>query len=72
MSPDPDDTRRSQADEFARAGAEHRDSLFADYLHFLKRTRKWWLVPLIVILLVFGVLFVLASTGIAPFVYTLF
>lgn len=72
MSTQPEDTRRSEAEAFARAGGQRRDSLFADYLHFLKRTRKWWLVPLIVILLLFGVLFVLASTGAAPFVYTLF
>jgi hypothetical protein len=72
MSTKPEDTRRSDAEAFARAGEGSRDSIVSDYLQFLKRTKKWWLVPLIIMLLLFGVLFVLAATGVAPFVYTLF
>jgi hypothetical protein len=72
MSTNQNDPRRSQAEEFARAGAGGRESFLSDYLQFLKRTRKWWMVPLILILLLFGLLLVLASTGAAPFIYTLF
>lgn len=44
-----------------------------DLWGFLKHRKKFWLLPIIVILLVFGVLIVLASTtAIAPFIYTLF
>ena len=68
-SQDPD---RRGTDAFAAAGSEERGSFLADYLHFLKRTRKWWLVPLILVLLLFGGLFILASTGGAPFIYALF
>ncbi len=40
---------------------------------FLKVRKKFWLLPLIIILLVFTVLIVLtAGTAIAPFIYTLF
>ena len=40
---------------------------------FLKVRKKFWLLPLIIILIVFGVLIVLsAGSAIAPFVYTLF
>jgi competence protein ComGC len=40
---------------------------------FLKTRKKFWLLPLIAILLVFGLLIVLtAGTAIAPFIYTLF
>jgi hypothetical protein len=63
---------QSDAEKFAAAGADRRESFVSDYVHFLKRTRKWWLVPLILILLVFGGLLVLASTGGAPFIYALF
>ncbi|HNV48717.1 MAG TPA: DUF5989 family protein [Spirochaetota bacterium] len=42
-------------------------------LKFLLRTKKWWLVPMIVVLLLIGALIVLTSgTAIAPFIYTLF
>ncbi len=44
-----------------------------DLWGFLKNRKKFWLLPLIMILLTFGVLIVLASgTAIAPFIYTLF
>jgi len=66
------DPSRREADAFAAAGSGQRGSFLSDYLHFLKRTRKWWLVPLILVLLVFGGLFILASTGGAPFIYALF
>jgi hypothetical protein len=40
---------------------------------FIKTRKKWWLVPMIVILLIIGLLIVFASgSAIAPFVYTLF
>jgi hypothetical protein len=44
-----------------------------DLWGFLKDRKKFWLLPLIMILLTFGVLIVLASgSAIAPFIYTLF
>ncbi len=40
---------------------------------FLKVRKKFWLLPLIIILLLFGVIiFLTAGTAIAPFIYTLF
>lgn len=35
--------------------------------------KRWWATPLIIVLIFFALLFVLASTtGLAPFIYTLF
>jgi hypothetical protein len=40
---------------------------------FLKERKKFWLLPIIVILLLIGVLIVFSSgSAIAPFIYTLF
>jgi hypothetical protein len=40
---------------------------------FLKARKKWWLTPILAILLLLGILILLTeSTAIAPFVYTLF
>jgi hypothetical protein len=48
-------------------------SFVRDLLGFLKERRKFWLFPIIIILLSFGVVIVLAGgTAIAPFIYTLF
>jgi hypothetical protein len=39
----------------------------------MKQNKKWWLLPLLLTLLVFGLLiFLSSSTGLAPFIYTLF
>jgi hypothetical protein len=44
-----------------------------DLWNFLKVRKKWWLAPLIIILIILGVLIVLGSTSaLAPFIYTLF
>ncbi len=44
-----------------------------DLWGFLKVRKKFWLLPLILILLLFGILIVLSSgSAIAPFIYTLF
>ncbi|MCD4745848.1 MAG: DUF5989 family protein [Bacteroidales bacterium] len=44
-----------------------------DLWAFLKVRKKFWLLPIIIVLLIFGVLIVLTSgSAIAPFIYTLF
>jgi len=44
-----------------------------DLWGFLKARKKYWLLPVIVTLLLFGALLFLAgSSAIAPFIYTLF
>lgn len=44
-----------------------------DLWGFLKNRKKFWLLPVIAILLSFGILIVLASgSAVAPFIYTLF
>jgi hypothetical protein len=40
---------------------------------FLKERKKWWLFPVILVLLVLGILIVFGGgSAIAPFIYTLF
>lgn len=44
-----------------------------DLWGFLRERKKFWMLPIILILLLFGALIVLTSgTAIAPFIYTLF
>jgi hypothetical protein len=46
---------------------------FADLFGFMKTRKKFWLLPIIIILLLFGALIVFSSgSAIAPFIYTLF
>ena len=44
-----------------------------ELLLFLKVRKKFWLLPIIIVMLVFGGLIILAQgSAIAPFIYTLF
>jgi hypothetical protein len=45
----------------------------AELWGFLRVRKKFWLLPIILVLLLFGVLVVLTSgSAVAPFIYTLF
>ncbi len=45
----------------------------SDLWGFFKNRKKYWLMPIVIILLAFGVLVVLTSgSAIAPFIYTIF
>ncbi len=44
-----------------------------DLWGFLKVRKKFWLLPIILVLILFGILIVVTSgTAIAPFIYTIF
>lgn len=46
--------------------------ILSEILSYLRDSRKWWMLPIVVVLVLFGALIVLAGTGLAPFIYTLF
>ena len=47
--------------------------LAREFLAFLKDQKKYWLIPIILVLLLFGMLLIFAqSNAVAPFIYTLF
>jgi hypothetical protein len=40
---------------------------------FLRTRKKFWLLPILVLMLMFGALLILAqTTAVAPFIYTIF
>lgn len=61
------------ASEFEKAAVvQPRGGFLGELWGFLKTNKKWWLLPILVVLLIFGLLILLSSTGVAPFIYTLF
>ena len=59
--------------EFEKAAArESQGGFFRELWGFLRSNKKWWLLPIVVVLLIFGVLVLLTSTGVAPFIYSFF
>jgi competence protein ComGC len=48
-------------------------SVFIELFKFLGKTKKFWLVPIILVLLTIGGLLLFAQSSVlAPFIYTLF
>ena len=44
-----------------------------EFLEFLKERKKYWLIPIIIMSLIFGGLIILSQgSAIAPFIYTVF
>ena len=65
---------RPQGDQtkFARAAEEGQQGFLGELWQFITHNKKWWLTPIIIILLAFGLLIALGGTAAAPFIYTLF
>ncbi len=49
-----------------------RCSIVGELFSFLWQRRLWWLIPIVVMLVLLSVLLILGSSGVAPFIYTLF
>jgi hypothetical protein len=47
--------------------------VLAEFWRFLKQEKKYWLMPIVFVFLLFGLLIVFAqSSALAPFIYSLF
>jgi hypothetical protein len=50
-----------------------KTSVISQFFAFLRQEKKFWLVPIVVIFIAFGLLMIFAqSSAVAPFIYTLF
>ncbi len=48
-------------------------AILSEFWHFLKHRKKWWLAPILIMLLLLSLLIVFTEgTAMAPFVYALF
>jgi hypothetical protein len=59
--------------EFEKAASQETESsILGELWFFLKNNKKWWLLPILTLFLLFGLLMLLSTGGAAPFIYTLF
>ena len=57
---------------FSEQATEKPPGLWAEFFHFVLHNKKWWLTPIIVLLVLVSALIVLGGSGVAPFIYSLF
>jgi hypothetical protein len=56
-----------------RGGQEDSMSLAAELWGFMKERKKWWLLPIIIVMVLVGSLLIFAQgSALAPFIYTIF
>lgn len=67
------DPTKPMPSEFEKAAADAQsESLVSEFLDFLAENKKWWLAPIVIVMLLLAVLIFLSQTAAAPFIYTLF
>jgi hypothetical protein len=50
-----------------------KSHVLGEFLAFLRQEKKYWLVPIVLVFVLFGLLLVFSqSSAVAPFIYTLF
>ncbi len=51
----------------------NKSRVFTEFWQFLRQEKKFWLLPIVLVFVAFGLLLVFAqSSAVAPFIYTLF
>jgi Family of unknown function (DUF5989) len=57
---------------FSQLAEQPQRSTLYELGEFLRNNKKWWVTPIVAVLLVVAVFIVLGGTIAAPFIYTLF
>jgi hypothetical protein len=65
--PDPEPKR----DLLAQAD-EPDPGFFREFWQYLKESKKWWLIPIVIVLLLASALVFLSGSAVGPFIYPLF
>ena len=51
---------------------QRNPSFLSDVFQFIRQRKKWYLIPVAVVIVVFALLVILGGTAAAPFIYTVF
>jgi uncharacterized protein DUF5989 len=62
----------NEPDTLQEAAKQPAPSLTSEFFAFLLHNKKWWLVPVLIVMALLTVLMLVSSTPVAPFIYTLF
>ena len=69
---DPNQSDSNADGDFADQAEQSSPGIIREFVDFLRYSKKWWLTPILLVLLLVGTLIVLGGTAAAPFIYTLF
>ena len=63
---------KPKKESFEEAGSDKNRGLLSEIFAMLGQNKKYWLLPIILVLIVIGVLLILGGTALAPLIYPLF
>ena len=72
MSENDQDDSKEKGTAFSHEAQQGQAGFFAEFMDFLLHNKKWWITPILIVLLFVGLLVMLGGTAAAPFIYTLF
>jgi hypothetical protein len=58
--------------DFEKVAESEQVGLVAEFWDFARKTKKWWLLPLLLVFVLIGAMLLLSGSAAAPFIYTLF
>ena len=58
--------------DFIQQAEQAQPGLLRESWAWLRDNKKWWLTPIVLMLLFAGFLALVSATAVAPFIYTLF
>lgn len=62
----------SESSSFEQEAEEATPGLVGEFWDFMVHNKAWWITPIVLVLLLFGLVLVLAGSVAAPFIYTIF
>lgn len=71
MTDRPNAEQPRSANDFQQAAEQSDPGLVREFIDFLATSKKWWLTPIIVVLLMVAGLVLLSGTVAGPFIYSL-
>ena len=64
--------KNEQKRRFEQAATQGGQGLIVEYLQFLSRNKKYWLIPIVAFLLLIGLLVMLGGSVAGAFIYPIF
>ena len=64
--------QQEKQDFAAQAASGQQTGIVTEFVDFLKDNKKWWLAPILAMLLLVGGLVVVGGSAVGPFLYALF
>ena len=63
---------QEQETEFEQAASKRRRGMASEVSSFVWRNKRWWMIPMILVLGLLGLVILLGSSGTGAFIYPLF